>query len=622
MALDVELAEIRDFLAAQEPFADLPQEALTRLVPRLTVEYHRRGTAIMTPGRDSVHLYVVRSGAVDMRDAIGTLVDRGEVGDCFGSTTLLGGNPSTFSVVAIEDTLTLAMGAATFAELCNDHREFGEFFDAQRTRRMAGAVAAKQASASGSAILKTRMSELARKAPITVSVHANVREAAQVMSDAGVSSLLVMDGERLAGIITDRDLRNRVLAAGRDGTTPLAEVMSANPVTARADGLAFEAMLEMVARNIHHLPLMDGDRAIGVVTTTDLMRLEQANPVYIAGDIAKQKDSAGVAAAAARLPRVVESLVAQDASAADMGRIVTSVGDAVERRLIALAEERLGAPPVPYCWVTLGSRARMEQALAADQDNALIIDDAAQPADLDYFAQIAELVTGWLVEAGYPRCPGDVMATNPKWRITLREWKHVFGEWLNAPVPDAILRASIFFDMRPVAGDAQLYAELDDLVRSQAPSSKRFLSHLAGAAVANEPPVGFFRGFVLEKEGEHAHTLDIKRGGVGAVVDLARVHALALGLPARNTDERIAGAVAAKVMGAARGADLRDAFEFISYVRMSHQAAQVKAGTPPDNHISPDELSSFDKRHLREAFGIVRSAQSTLGTVYGTGKLG
>ena len=622
MALDVELAEIRDFLLAHPPFESMAPGAVERLVRRLRVEYFRRGTAIMVPGRDNLHLFIVRSGAVDMHDAVGTLVDRGEVGTCFGSTTLLGGNPSTFSVVAIEDTLALVMDAATFAELCSNAPGFEEFFDSQRARRMAGAVALQQASSSGSAVLTTRLRDMVKREPVTVGLDATIRQAAAVMAEAGISSLLVMDGERLAGIVTDRDLRNRVLAVGLDPAGPVSAVMTTEPVTARADGLAFEALLEMVGRRIHHLPLVEDGRALGVVTTTDLMRLEHANPVYLAGDIAKQESGAAIAKIAARLPSVVESLVAQDASAADMGRIVTTVGDAIERRLIALAEARLGAPPVPYCWVTLGSRARMEQALAADQDNALIIDDAATSADKEYFAELARLVSNALVEAGYPTCAGDVMATNPNCRLRLKKWRKVFTDWMTAPVPEAILRASIFFDMRPVAGDASLYAELAEQVRTQAPTSARFLAHLAGAAVLNEPPIGFFRGFVLAKEGAHRDTLDIKRGGIGAVVDLARVHGLAVGSPAQNTDERLAAAVAAGRMDAGRGADLRDAFEFISYVRFRHQAARVRAGQAPDNRLSPDELSSFDKRHLREAFAIVRSAQSTLGVAYGTGKLG
>lgn len=622
MALDVELAEIRDFLARHHPFDALPPDELSGLVAELSMEYFRRGTRLIAKGDDNHHLYVVRSGAVDILDAADTLVDRGAAGTCLGAITLVSGNPSTFDVVAIEDVLALRMGAATFHRLRDRHPEFAHFFDEQRARRMRGAVAQQQLSATGSAILKTRVRSLVTRDPVVVAAGVTIREAAQAMTAAGVSSLLVLDGEDLAGIVTDRDLRNRVVAAGADPAGPVTGVMTAAPVTGSPDALAFEALLEMVARNIHHLPLLEDGRPVGVITTTDLMRLEHANPVYLAGDVSKQATPEGVAELAHRLPKVVESLVAQDASADDIGRVVTAIGDTVERRLVALAEERLGPAPVPYCWVTLGSRARHEQALAADQDNALILGDDVGPGDAAYFAAFADLVSTWLVAAGYPKCTGGVMATNPSWRLPLAGWQSVFTEWLKRPVPEAILRASIFFDMRPVAGDTRLYAALAEAVRRRAPRSKRFLTQLARHAVANEPPLGFFRGLVVERSGTHKDALDIKRGGIGAVVDLARVYALAERTPAVNTQARLAGAVAAGTIAADRGEDLRDAFEFISYVRLRHQAAQVRAGRTPDNYVLPGQLSSFDTRHLREAFAIVRSAQSTLASIYTTGALG
>ena len=438
------------------------------------------------------------------------------------------------------------------------------------------------------------------------------------MKEHGASSLLVMDGEQLAGIVTDRDLRNRVLAVGVSPERPVREVMTAGPVVGDADALAFEVLLEMVGRNIHHLPILEHDLPIGVVTTTDLMRMVQASPVYVVGDIQKQSDVEGVATVSARLPAVVEALVGQDASADDIGRVVTAIGDAVERRLITLAEAELGGAPVPYTWVALGSRARLEQALAADQDNAIIISDEATDADLAWFEELARRVSAGLVECGYPTCPGDVMATNPRWRLRLQDWRQEFATWLTQPVPDAILQASIFFDMRPVHGDSGLFPELHHDILARAPQSRLFLAHLAKAATLNEPPLGFFRGFVLAKEGEHADTLDIKRGGIGAVVELARVHALALGSPAVNTVARLQAAIAGGIMSEEKGADLTDAFEFISYVRLRHQAAQVREGRPVDNHVNPDQLSSFDKRHLREAFAIVRSAQSAMASRYPT----
>ncbi len=617
MALDVELSETRDFLAHHEPFDALPDAVLDALPARMSVEYFRRGTRLIERGRDNHHLYVLRSGAAEVHDAQGSLVDRGGEGSCFGSITLTQGNPSTFDVTAIEDSLALLLPAEDFHRLCTDHPEVGSFFDAQRASRMSGAVASLQLSSTGSAILKTRVRDLVGREPVAVTTTATVRDAARTMSEHGVSSLLVMDGERLAGIITDRDLRTRVLAAGVDPGVVVTEVMTAEPVTGAVDALAFEVLLEMIGRHIHHLPIVDADaRPVGIVTTTDLLRLEQANPVYLAGDVAKQADVTGVARVASRLPQVVQALVEQDASADDIGRVVTAVGDAVERRVIALAEADLGPPPVPYCWVALGSRARLEQALAADQDNAIVIDDAMQPEHAAWFEALATRVTADLVTCGYPRCTGDVMATNPRWRQPLARWRQEFSTWLHQPVPDAVLGASIFFDMRPVHGDATLHARLQRHVLAASPGSRVFLAHLAKQATANEPPLGFFRGLVLEKAGDHKDTLDIKRGGIGAVVELARAHALSVGSPAVNTQARIQAAREAGIFGDERADDLRDAFEFISYVRLRHQAAQVRRGEPTDNFVAPGDLSSFDKRHLREAFAIVRAAQSALAHRY------
>ncbi|NHA69419.1 DUF294 nucleotidyltransferase-like domain-containing protein [Phycicoccus flavus] len=617
MAVDVELTEIRDFLARHEPFAGLPDEVLRRLPARLTVQYFRRGTELIGRGRDNHDLFVLRSGAADVHDAADTLVERGEEGTSFGSITLTRGNPSTFSVTAIEDSLALVVPGEVFHELCRAHPAFDAFFDEQRRSRMRGAVAELQTSATGSAILKTRLRDLLGRDLVTVPVTGTVREAAGVMAARGVSSILVMDGERLAGILTDRDLRSRVLAAGVDPASPVTEVMTPDPVTGSADALAFEALLQMTARHIHHLPLVDDTgRPAGIVTTTDLLRIEEASPVYLAGDIAKQPDVAGVAAVSARLPGVVRALVEQDASADDIGRVVTAVGDAVERRVIALAEAELGPAPAPYCWVALGSRARLEQALAADQDTAMVLDDAVAEADLGWFTALAERVVDGLERCGYPRCRGDVMATNPRWRRPLAAWQAEFTSWLTAPTPEAVLNSSIFFDMRPVHGDTDLHARLQQHVLRATPGAKTFLAHLAKQAGAHEPPLGFFRGFVLEKHGEHRDTLDIKRGGILGVVELARVHALAVGSPAVATRARLEAARAAGALSGELADDLRDAFEFIGYVRLRHQSAQVRAGLPTDSFVAPDDLSGFEKRHLRQAFSIIRFAQQALGRRY------
>lgn len=614
--VDVELAEIADFLAGHAPFDALPERVRRHLPARMTVRYHRRGSSLMAVGADSHDLYVVRSGAIEIRDADGDLVSRGGEGTTAGSTTLVGTNPSRFDVVAIEDALVLLLPEEVFHELSREHPDFADHFDAERADRLRAAASSVATATAGQAILRTSGRELVRRDPVTVPVGATIREAAVEMSREGVSSILVMDGRQVVGILTDRDLRRRVVAQGRDLDGPVGDVMTTDPVVAPADAPAVELLLTMTERNVHHMPLVEAGRPIGVVTTTDLMRRERVNVVHVVGDITRQRDVAGVVELAARTPRLVEQLVDQDVGADDITRIVTAVGDAVERRLIALAEEELEeqgyGPPPRYCWMVLGSRARREQALASDQDHAVILADDAPDGAEEYVAALADRVVEGLEAAGYPRCAGDVMASNPRWRQRLGGWRVEFRRWIHEPVPDAVLGASIFFDSRALAGDESLHDRLVDDIAAWVPQGNIFLTHLTREAVAHEPPLGFFRGFVLARAGDHKDTLDLKRGGVGTIVDLARVHALGAGLVSVNTRARLLAAGRAGAMTPGTAASLVDALDFISHVRLAHQVRQVAAGATPDSRLRPSELTAFEQRSLREAFHVVRSAQQAL----------
>jgi CBS domain-containing protein len=619
VALDAELAEIRDFLAAHPPFDCLPDGVLDTLPHRLSVGYHRRGTVVLAEGSAPDELVVVRSGAVELRGPDGDLVERGGAGTCIGGTALAVGGRQPVDVGAIEDTLVLACPAAVFHELCERHAEFASFFQ-PRPGRLHEAVAhqrQQQVTGADRAVLQSRVGDLARRAPVSVGADATILDAARLMSAQRISSVLVIDRERLVGILTDRDLRTRVLAAGADPAAPVSTVMTPEPTTSSPDALALEALLELVRRNIHHLPVVEDGRPVGVITATDLLRLQQASPVYLVGDIAKAPDVATVADLATRLPGVVSGLVRQGTSAHDAGRLVTTVGDAIEQRLIALAEDELGPPPVPYAWLTLGSRARFEQALAPDQDHALLLHDDYRPEPHAlYFHELAETVTRGLETVGYPRCRGDKMATNPRWRQPLATWRRHVAHWVEAPTPEAVFEASVFFDLRHQYGDPALTAELAATQRRAAHGAPIFLAHLAAHAASHHPPLGFFRELVVDRSGEHRDTLDVKRGGINIVVEIARLHALASGSEETSTRARLEDAVTAQRLSPALGADLRDAWEFLAHLRLRHQAEQVRSGRPADNRIDPSAISHFEKRHLKAAFGVIRSAQGALAQRY------
>ena len=607
--MDVELAEIRDFLAQHPPFDALPDDVLDRLPSRCSVSYARRGTVVLSPGDPGDRLYLVRSGAVDITDE-GRLVDRVGAGGGFGMSALVEHVPARYAATAREDTLLLELPQADFDALVAEHPAVAVHFAATHHGRITTAIAQLQAPVRGSAVLKTSVRELLRGGPVSVTPSATVAEGARVMTRAGVSSLLVMRDGALVGIVTDRDLRRRVLAAGVAPDRPVSEVMTADPVTLPARALALEAMLEMTGRNIHHLPVVEDGHVLGLVTTTDLVRLERSNPVYVVADVQRQQDVPGVVEQAARVPAVVAQLVREDASAADVGRILAALTDALTRRLVALAEADLGPAPGRYAWAALGSAAREEQGLGSDQDHALVLADDADPAD-PWWAALAERVTAGLQACGFPRCDGDVMATNPRWRLRLGGWRAQFGRWSHEPTPDAVLRAAIFYDMRAVHGDAGLVDALRAEVVPMGGRSDLLLAHLTAQAARMRPPIGFFRGFVLEDAGEHRDTLDLKRG-VGAVVQLARVHALRASSTALGTGARLAAARDAGLLPVESATDLTDALELLSYLRLRHQVGRVAAGEAPDSHLDPRQLGSLDRRHLRDAFAIVRSAQQGL----------
>jgi CBS domain-containing protein len=608
--MEVELAEVRDFLAGHAPFDRLPGSELAALPRRCTIRYARRGSVVLDVGDRGDGLYVVRSGAVEVRDETAELVDRVGAGEAFGMSSLLEHRPTRYRCTAVEDTLLLVLEPTAFDELSQAYPDFATFFAATHHTRLSRAIGNLQRATSGSTALGTRVGDLVTREPVTTAPAASVRDAAAAMSAAGVSCVLVVEHLALVGIVTDRDLRNRVIAADLPTVSPVRSVMTPDPVTLSADALAFEALLEMVSRDIHHLPVVDETgRPVGLVTTTDLVRLENANPVYLAAAIGGQTTLAGVVAEAPGIHAVLGQLVERDVSAADVCRVATALGDAVRRRVVALVEEDLGPPPVPYSWVVLGSAARDEEGFTADQDHAIVLGAEPDEAGSAWFATLAERVTAALERCGWPRCPGDVMATNPAWRLTVTQWRAQLVDWSREPRPDAVLHSAVFHDMRHLAGDRELTERVH--LASVATASPRLLGHLSRQALSMRPPLGFFRGLVLERHGEHRDTLDIKRP-IAAVVQLARVHALRSGSPALSTRRRLAAAAAAGTIDDDTATELADALELMSYLRLHHQAAQARTGRTPDNNLRPADLTQRQRRHLRDAFEIVRSAQQRL----------
>ncbi|MCF8480462.1 MAG: DUF294 nucleotidyltransferase-like domain-containing protein [Rhodospirillum sp.] len=617
--MEVELIEIRDFLATTHPFDVLPAEEWDQLAKDVEIRYARKGTELITPGQPAEFLYIVRTGAVETRDPEGEILARLSEGEVCGVRALIRGEALNRSLT-IEDSLLYQIPAKRFDTLRKSYKQIDFFFAPMVGGRLSeakGAVVGEQELN----LLSIRLEEMLTREAVTIGPEATVQGAAKRMKESRVSCVLVTEGTALVGIFTDRDLRNRVVAEGVAFDTPLREVMTADPIRLDATSYAFDAMLTMSRHNIRHLPVVRGKDIAGCITTTNLIRTQTKSPVYLVGDIHKRSDAEGLKEVLSHIPELVHQMAESGATAHNIGHIVSTLTDAATVRLIQIAEERLGPPPIPYVWAAAGSQGRHEQTAQSDQDNCLILHDSYVDAQHgEYFARLAKIVCDGLDTCGYVYCPGEMMAMTGQWRQPLKTWKKYFSKWIEEPEPKALMLSSIFFDLRFIHGEEALFDELQDLVLEKCLKNRIFLAYMAGNALTHQPPVGFFRNLVLIRGGDHNRTLDMKHTGVVPIIDLARVYALSVGVKAVNTHERLMLAMDRKAISQDGAMDLRDALEFISLTRLRHQARKIRLGEKADNYLEPEALSSFERSHLKDAFGVVKTMQASMGNTYQAGR--
>jgi CBS domain-containing protein len=608
------LADVENFLAETPPFDLLDRALRHRAAASVEAVYRRKGTVLLEIGDHNEMLYLLRRGAVEAHDAKGHLVGRYGEGDSFGLQSLLTGKPVRFRITLIEDGLVWMMPQAAFDELRTQSAAFDTFYIRNLEERLIAALQPEGGSGRSQTLFMTPMGELAKREPVTVTPDTSISAAAKKMSEHGISSLLVNEGDALRGIVTDRDLRNRVLAVGRDPAEPVTAIMTAEPLTLEDSSPVLAGILAMAGRGIHHLPLTRGDRVVGMVTTRDLMSLQTHHPLYLAAQLQKQESVAELAETCKRVPKLFELMLASGMRPEEVPKVLTMITDTVTRRLIKLAQDKLGPPPARFAWLAFGSQAREEQSLKTDQDNGLVYaDDAPSEADA-YFKALAEFVCDGLDACGYVYCPGKIMATTDKWRQPLRGWLKHFAEWASLPNPEAVLQVSIFFDFRPVAGDRELAARISRALGECGSGSGKavFLSALARQAASYDVPLGFFRRFVLESKGEHRETLEIKMAGLMPLTDLVRVRALQGGVTVPGTQDRLARLVETEKMGRKEADRLAGAHRLLAGLRVRLHAQQARKGEEPHNHLDVRAISHAERAALKDAFLVIRDAQKGL----------
>jgi CBS domain-containing protein len=599
--------DVRSFLADHPPFDALSEAELDRVVSSVQIEHFAPGAVILQQaGAPATHLFVVRRGEAEIVDD-GRVIDEISEGDVFGMWSLLGQVAPTATVRASEDTLCYLVDAAVANEVLGSGA--GVAFVAAGVRRRIARVD-ETLKADIDLVRYQEVGDLVRRPPVTCDPSTPVAEAADLMARERVSSLLVPSHGRV-GILTDRDLRTRVVAERRSGDTPIREVMTPRAEIVPADTMVGEVLLRMLEGGFHHFPIADaGGAVVGVVTDTDLMGIGRNTPFALKSAIERAGDRDAVASAIAELPHVVTALVESSADPVDVGHVIAFSIDAATRRLLELGIEEHGEPPVPWAWLALGSAARQEQAIRTDQDHALAFEGDPDVANAS-LAPLAEFVTSGLEAAGFPRCRGDVMATNQALRLPLGDWVERFDFWMREQSPKASEQLSIIFDFRRVAGELEADLVLDDAM-AVAVERPVFLQHLARRALDLRPPIGFVRGILVEHGGEHPGTVDLKHGGIVIVGNLARAHAIRSGLPAKRTIDRLRASESVGAIDAETREGLEEAFRFLWEVRLHHHVEQLRSGLPPDDFVDPKDLGGVARQGLKEAFRIIARAQKAL----------
>ncbi len=605
--MEIELREIRDFIKRYSPFDVLDDSVLDTLPKNLTIRYFRRGQAFPESFADKKSFYMIRSGAIEFRDQDALLVDKLAEGDIY-SQQCIADMPE--QGISVEDTLVYLLPCEVLTQLRKKSAIFDRHFNRSINERLRDAVELTHAKGMRDlSAMKLEVSGLTDRLPVVVDKATSIQQAAKIMTTEKVSSILVTTDNRLTGLLTDRDIRSRCVAQGVALETPVSSIMSTELETVADSTLLSEALLAMTRKQIQHLPVLKNNEPIGILTTADVVRHLSTSPALIATDITKANSLEALKKISMRLPELQLQLSLSSATAKHIGEVISSITDSITCRLLELAEAQYGAPPVGYVWAAGGSQARNEQTSHSDQDSALIISNDFKPEHAAYFKTLTKFVSDGLNACGYVYCPGNAMATNPEWCQSLNVWQQTFARWINSPEPKALMLSSIFFDLRPVYGHFSLLTELQDAVLARTKDNQLFISHMVANALTHQPPLGFFRNFVLVQDDTHKNTLNLKQRGIIPIVDIARVLALKKGIHATNTVERLNAAFENKALSAEMHDNLLDALEFIGSLRIRHQAEQIRTGVSVDNYVSPKELSGLEKSHLKDSFSIIKTMQ-------------
>jgi CBS domain-containing protein len=621
--------QVQQFLSRLVPFSFLPEEDTYRISKEISIIKYPRDTILFVQGQSKVeYLYIIQKGAAeryfeenDQKTLRGLL---GE-GDMYGGISILLNNGIPIRTLRItEDSWLYILPKEMFLKICNRHEAFTEFFTDTFGKRMLDQSYAEIISSNfrprgdSGQFFNLPVNNIYNQELVYCDQDLPIRAAAAVMSEHNSSSIFIREpGADFVGVVTDNDLRKKVIATGFDILKPVSEIMSSPLYTVSSNALVFEALIEMMKRNIKHLAVRDtNNEVVGAITNRDLLKAQGQSPFFIVREIARAQFINQIVQIRQQIPRLIQTLINTGAKARNITRFLTTISDAILQKIIGFAFDEMGPAPAKFVFMVLGSEGRKEQTLKTDQDNAILFEDVdpkSQQEVMKYFLKFGEKVCNWLDQAGYALCKGDVMAKNPKWCQPLGTWKKYFSQWIHKAEPEALLQASIFFDFRDGYGDTVLIDELRRHLFGSLEGWPGFFRHLSENALYFTPPIGFFRNFVVESKGQHRDTFNIK-AAMQPVIDYARIYALRHRIKETNTFERLNQLLAQKKISIQEHNELDTAYSYLMQQRFVTQVKTVVAeNSEPDNYVNPKQLSRIEQTMLKEIFKRIEKFQAKLG---------
>ncbi|MDO6568270.1 putative nucleotidyltransferase substrate binding domain-containing protein [Alteromonas sp. 1_MG-2023] len=598
--------QVADFVTASAPFDTLDIDSLTNLLSSaelLYVTQENLNTLIGPQIGQSRRVYLIQSGQFSV--SVGQESQRYvSEGDYFGFQSVLDERDYSLSVTVENPGLIYSFEAGAFKALLS-HQSIAGFFHGLRHD-----VLQNQAiTDSKSMWLYKPLNEVTEKQPISADGNTSIQQAAQLMTDNRVSSLLITQAGQLVGIVTDRDLRSRVVAAGIALSNPVSSVMTPSPAHVANNLTLFDAMALMTEKNIHHLPILDKEshEPVGMVTASDIVRHQRGSVLFIIGELSKADSLYALTRLAWQIPHYF-SAHAKHAGDYDIaGKVLSQATDIMTRKLIGFFQKEHGKADMMFSWLVYGSQAREDQTMGSDQDNALLLAEPPTKAQAAYFAAMADYVCKGLGMCGIKLCSGNIMASNPELRLSLTQAVKQAQQWVNAPTKDAIMHFNIFLDVRCAAGDVGLFKSLQ---RQRMPLLKQSLFLAALSRHANEVsvPLSLFQKFTYEKGGKQKDTIDLKVRAVALINNIARIYALASGVTAPGTLARLSLLPDNSELSTKDAANLRDIWIFLNRLRWRHQLQNNVA----DNSISVSSLSSIEKHQLKASFQAIERAQKAI----------